>query len=209
MLGFYWSAPAGSCHLPSFTRPSSNRSGSNASAISRLSDIQNHPVNVHVPLPRAGHTRVHGRASRRLPRSSYGRLPGTACGGKRRDPRDGRLGLGAAAVPWLTHRAKMPVGLLFCVKAGPTCGRAWAPGRGPMTSCVDARSRFGLSSSREARAQPTPFVVERIDLRCGSQSSWLPVSESPFLDGLSQALAQPNRWWMSSRRRRSRSHPGR
>jgi hypothetical protein len=30
--------------------------------------------------------------------------------------------------PWLVHRARMPVGRLFCVIAGPTCGRPLAPG---------------------------------------------------------------------------------
>jgi integrase/recombinase XerD len=28
--------------------------------------------------------------------------------------------------PWLSHRSKLPVGPLFCVIDGPTCGRPWS-----------------------------------------------------------------------------------
>jgi site-specific recombinase XerD len=28
--------------------------------------------------------------------------------------------------PWLEHRAEMPIGALFCVVNGPTCGRPWS-----------------------------------------------------------------------------------
>jgi site-specific recombinase XerD len=28
--------------------------------------------------------------------------------------------------PWLEHRAEMPIGALFCVVNGPTCGRLWS-----------------------------------------------------------------------------------
>jgi site-specific recombinase XerD len=32
----------------------------------------------------------------------------------------------AALEPWLSERATLPVGPLFCVIAGPTCGHAWS-----------------------------------------------------------------------------------
>ena len=28
--------------------------------------------------------------------------------------------------PWLEHRSQMPIGALFCVINGPTCGRPWS-----------------------------------------------------------------------------------
>jgi hypothetical protein len=30
--------------------------------------------------------------------------------------------------PWIGQRERLPVGRLFCVIEGPTCGRPWAPG---------------------------------------------------------------------------------
>src|ERR1019366_1839577 len=30
--------------------------------------------------------------------------------------------------PWISQRQQMPIGRLFCVIEGPTCGRPWAPG---------------------------------------------------------------------------------
>ena len=30
--------------------------------------------------------------------------------------------------PWISQRSQLPVGRLFCVIEGPTCGRRWAPG---------------------------------------------------------------------------------
>jgi integrase len=39
--------------------------------------------------------------------------------------RHGRLGLGQLA-PWLQVRVRLPIGPLFCVINGPTCGRLWS-----------------------------------------------------------------------------------
>ena len=41
--------------------------------------------------------------------------------------RDGRVGV-VSARPWLSERATLPVGPLFCVIAGPTAGHAWSAG---------------------------------------------------------------------------------
>jgi hypothetical protein len=40
---------------------------------------------------------------------------------------NGPVGAGAEMSPWLRLRAALPVGALFCVLRGPTCGHAWAP----------------------------------------------------------------------------------
>jgi integrase len=46
----------------------------------------------------------------------------------------------AALGPWLSERATMPVGPLFCVIAGPTCGHAWSASAARL-SCIAPRWR--------------------------------------------------------------------
>jgi site-specific recombinase XerD len=59
--------------------------------------------------------------------------------------------------PWVAHRARMPVGLLFCVISGPTCGRAWAPGAvreqlRRLAAQAGVRRRFAPHQLRHAHA---------------------------------------------------------
>jgi site-specific recombinase XerD len=59
--------------------------------------------------------------------------------------------------PWLDHRSRMPIGALFCVISGPTCGRPWA-GAAARTQlrrlALDAgvRRRFAPHQLRHAHA---------------------------------------------------------
>jgi Phage integrase family len=45
--------------------------------------------------------------------------------------------------PWLGHRAEMPIGALFCVVNGPTCGRPWSAPAVRVTA-APARRRAGV-----------------------------------------------------------------
>jgi site-specific recombinase XerD len=59
--------------------------------------------------------------------------------------------------PWLVHRARMPVGHLFCVVAGPTCGRPLAPGAvreqlRRLATQAGVRRRFAPHQLRHAHA---------------------------------------------------------
>jgi site-specific recombinase XerC len=46
-------------------------------------------------------------------------------GGKRREVGMGSWG-SEQLQPWLTYRRTLPIGALFCVVYGPTCGRPWS-----------------------------------------------------------------------------------
>jgi site-specific recombinase XerC len=59
--------------------------------------------------------------------------------------------------PWLELRAALPVGALFCVLRGPTCGRPWAPAgvRSQLHLVADragVRRRFAPHQLRHAHA---------------------------------------------------------
>jgi site-specific recombinase XerD len=59
--------------------------------------------------------------------------------------------------PWLELRAALPVGALFCVLRGPTCGRPWAPAgvRSQLHLAADragVRRRFAPHQLRHAHA---------------------------------------------------------
>ena len=76
----------------------------------------------------------------------------------RQTPRGGHgpLGVGAAE-PWLELRATLPVGALFCVLRGPTCGRPCAPAgiRAQLRHTAPAagvRRRFAPHQLRHAHA---------------------------------------------------------
>jgi integrase len=68
--------------------------------------------------------------------------------------------------PWMGHRARMPIGALFCVINGPTCGRPWSGLRHERSS---GGSRSAPASG--AASLPTSCVTPM-------QSRW-PVRESP------------------------------
>jgi site-specific recombinase XerD len=64
----------------------------------------------------------------------------------------------SALAPWLSERATLPVGPLFCVIAGPTSGHAWSPGavrlqlhQVALEACV--RRRFAPHQLRHARCR--------------------------------------------------------
>jgi site-specific recombinase XerD len=59
--------------------------------------------------------------------------------------------------PWIAHRARMPIGALFCVISGPTCGSPWT---GPaartqfrrLALAAGVRRRFAPHQLRHAHA---------------------------------------------------------
>jgi site-specific recombinase XerD len=63
-------------------------------------------------------------------------------GGKRREVEMDRWAW-EQLTPWLRPRATIPVGALFCVLRGPTCGRAWAPA-GVRSQLHQAAARAGV-----------------------------------------------------------------
>jgi site-specific recombinase XerD len=59
--------------------------------------------------------------------------------------------------PWITQREQLPVGRLFCVIEGPTCGRLWAPGAvrthlRHLAAHAGVRRRFAPHQLRHAHA---------------------------------------------------------
>ena len=63
-------------------------------------------------------------------------------GGKRREVGMHRWAW-EQVVPWITLRATLPIGALFCILRGPTRGRAWAPA-GVRTQLHAAAARAGV-----------------------------------------------------------------
>jgi site-specific recombinase XerD len=70
--------------------------------------------------------------------------------------------------PWLTARRELPVGPLFCIITGPTCGRRWsiAAARAQLreTAAAGVRRRFAPHQLRHAHAvelahEGVPLVV--------------------------------------------------
>jgi hypothetical protein len=76
-----------------------------------------------------------------------------------------------ALQPWLSERATLPVGPLFCVIAGPTRGHAWSPGAARLQVHPD-RTRGRCPPG--IRAPPAPPCV-----RCRAAARGCPAAADP------------------------------
>ena len=83
--------------------------------------------------------------------------------------------------PWLERRAGMPIGPLFCVINGPTCGRPWsAPPHGRSCGASPSTPASGDASLRTSSVTPTPsrWLVKACRSTSSSASSATPTSAS-------------------------------
>ena len=63
--------------------------------------------------------------------------------------------------PWLRARETMPVGPLFCVINGPSCGHAWHASAARMFAAFEAILTVGIAVG----ALLTPLVIDILGIR--------------------------------------------
>lgn len=105
------------------------------------------------------------RAERERPRPNSRRSSGPARQGREAPRgRNGPMGPGATGC-WLELRAVLPVGALFCVLRGPTCGRPWAP--------AGVRAQFHAAAARAGvRRRFAPHQLRHAHARAKACRCW-------------------------------------
>jgi integrase len=68
----------------------------------------------------------------------------------------------SALGPWLSERATLPVGPLFCVIAGPTRGHAWSAGAAQAANCTTSRLRRASAGA----SRPTSCAMRTLSSCC-------------------------------------------
>ena len=68
--------------------------------------------------------------------------------------------------PWIDHRPEMPIGALFCVINGPTCGRPWSGPGGADTAAAPRRSRPACDGASLLTSYATPMPSRWLGRAC-------------------------------------------
>ena len=79
-------------------------------------------------------------------------------------------------VRWTEHRIQLPIGLLFCILAGPTCGRGWSAtaARGELrrlAAQAEVRQRFAPHQLRHAMRSRWPTKGSRCQSSRGNSGT--------------------------------------
>ncbi len=94
--------------------------------------------------------------------------------------------------PWLSRRATMPVGTLFCVIDGPSIGRPWTASAARcqlrrLAAEAGVRRRFAPHQLRHAHAIEMPARAFRSSSSSASSATPISASRRPYLQGIDNA----------------------